>query len=171
MKQTSQIHFILTGGTVDSVCTDRKLKNQDSVLVKYLDHTIKPYFSVTSETPFMKDSREITDADRAVILQLVEKSTADKIIVIHGTYTLVETAEYLLKHFPPACPKRVVVTGAMKPLELPESDAAFNIGWACASIFSCPPGVWVAFNGEVWYPKGLVKNVTEERFELHDKKS
>ncbi len=80
-RSTSRIHFIITGGTIDSVCLDLNLQNQDSVLIKYLNNTIKPYFAFSYEVPFMKDSREITQKDRELLLEKIENSPVDKILL------------------------------------------------------------------------------------------
>ncbi len=79
---------------------------------------------------------------------------------------MVETAQFLLNKLSQNSSKKVILTGSIHPLELPYSDAPFNIGFACNAVMNSSPGVWIAFNGELWHPKGLKKNVTESRFEL-----
>ncbi len=159
------IHFIATGGTIDSVCLDRGLQATESALLQYIRDFIKPYFSLTEECLFMKDSRDITQEDRALILDRICHSVHNHIIVTHGTYTLAESARYLAERLPTPSDKRIILTGSTIPFGLPDSPALFNLGYACHAVQTCPPGVWVVFNGNLWSPKGLHKNLDNQRFE------
>ena len=76
-----------------------------------------------------KDSQEITDADRDVLVEAVRGATETRIVVTHGTDTLAQTARYVAASGA-AHGKAVAFTGAMKPERFKDSDAAFNVGAA-----------------------------------------
>ena len=107
-----------------------------------------------------KDSLELTDADRQAIHDAVAASDADKILVTHGTDTMVDTARVLADI---AC-KTIVLTGAMQPATLRNSDAEFNVGFALAATQTLPPGVYIAMNGEVFDPAETRKDRSAHRF-------
>ena len=95
-----QIHFIITGGTIDSYydgTKDTAVPNQESVIpgfIKNLKLPIEHQFT----TVCMKDSRTITDEDRSAMINVIQESTATKFIITHGTYTMPDTARYLKTH-------------------------------------------------------------------------
>ena len=73
-----------------------------------------------------KDSLEMTDADRARVLQAVKERLNAPIVITHGTDTMVETDFYLKARlgqvrFP------IVLTGAMTPLGFESSDGLQNL--------------------------------------------
>ena len=115
------------------------------------------------ELPFL-DSLEMQDADRERILRAVTQATEPGIIIIHGTDTMRETAE-VLGHV--KLDKTIVLTGAMIPYEIANSDALFNFGYACAAAQLLPAGVYVAMNGRVFswdkVEKNRVAGVFQER--------
>lgn len=106
------------------------------------------------ELPFL-DSLEMKDPDRQRILAAASKSTETSIVVIHGTDTMRETAEVLGNA---KLDKTIVLTGAMIPYEIANSDALFNFGYACAAAQILPAGVYVAMNGRVFGWNKVEKN-------------
>ena len=106
------------------------------------------------ELPFL-DSLEMKDADRQRILVAASKSTETSIVVIHGTDTMRETAEVLGNA---KLGKTIILTGAMIPYEIANSDALFNFGYACAAAQILPTGVYVAMNGRVFGWDKVEKN-------------
>lgn len=112
----------------------------------------------------MKDSRGLTEADRKKILQSVEKSIAQKIVITHGTYTMPDTARYLQANLKRS-DQIIILTGAMIPLiGFSPSDAPFSLGYALASLDSAKPGVYVAMNGHLFDADEVVKNIKEGKF-------
>jgi L-asparaginase len=54
----------------------------------------------------------------------------------------------------------------MIPLGEPNSDAPFNLGFACAAATMYREnGVFIAFNGKIWDPDDVKKNIEDMRFE------
>jgi L-asparaginase len=106
------------------------------------------------ELPFL-DSLDMQDADRQRILSACAKAAEAGIIIIHGTDTMRETAAVLGGA---KLDKAIVLTGAMIPYEIANSDALFNFGFACAAAQLLPPGVYVAMNGQVFGWDNVQKN-------------
>ena len=73
--------------------------------------------------------------------------TEDRIIVTHGTDTMVDTAAVLAATVPG---KTIVLTGAMIPIAFGSSDGLFNLGGALAVVQVLEPGVYVVMNGRVF---------------------
>lgn len=160
-----KVHVITTGGTIDKVYFDAKSEYQigapiiDSVLQRFgkaLEFHIEPLLR--------KDSLELTDNDRDLIRLAAERSDCKRILITHGTDTMVETAKHLasLKH---CC---IVLTGSLQPAAFYETDAVFNIGCAIGAVQSKPPGVYVVMNGRVFDQNKVVKNRELGVFEPRD---
>lgn len=101
---------------------------------------------VTVESPMQLDSLDMTDADRVRVLEACRASPEDSIVVVHGTDTMVETARVLGEAGLTKC---IVLTGAMVPYDLADSDALFNLGFAAGCARTLGHGVWIAMNGLV----------------------
>jgi L-asparaginase len=92
----------------------------------------------------MKDSLLMTRADRRRILEACRRASESRLVVTHGTDTMVETAAVLGRGL---AGKTVVLTGAMRPYRFGSSDGMFNLGSALSFAQVLPPGVYVAMNG------------------------
>ncbi|MEN9314770.1 MAG: hypothetical protein RIS35_1163 [Pseudomonadota bacterium] len=99
---------------------------------------------IAVESVMQIDSLEMTDAHRARVLAACLASPEERIVVVHGTDTMVETARVLGEAALPRC---VVLTGAMIPCDLVDSDALFNLGFAAGCARALGHGVWIAMNG------------------------
>ena len=164
----SDIHFILTGGTIDKIynpITEKPETNHKSVIPAYIENIIKPHKNITFETLCLKDSLEITQADRKKILEAINSTDIKKIIVVHGTSTMEETARYLEQNPPQDIDKAVVLTGAMIPLkEFPRSDGGFNLGFAIGAIEHIENGVHLCMNAQIFEPQNVTKDIETGRF-------
>ena len=166
-----QIHFIITGGTIDSYydgTKDTAVPNKESIIpgfIKNLKLPVEHRFT----TVCMKDSREITNEDRAEMTKVIKESSAEKIIVTHGTYTMSNTARYLKEHLRGGG-QTIILTGAFIPLtDVIRSDAAFNIGFAIAQFQHLTPGIYICINGQVFNADEAEKIITEGRFASRNK--
>ena len=99
---------------------------------------------VAIETVMLLDSLHMSDADRAVIADRCRACDETRIVITHGTDTMVETAAVLALAVPE---KTIVLTGAMVPYAFGSSDGLFNLGSAISFAQVLPVGVWVAMNG------------------------
>ena len=155
------IDIFTTGGTIDKVYFDALSEYQIGATALPDILSENNVFVPHRVTQLMrKDSLELTDADRAAIHDAVAASDADKILVTHGTDTMVETARVLAD----IAGKTIVLTGAMQPATLRNSDAEFNVGFALAATQTLPPGVYIAMNGEVFDPAETQKDRSAHRF-------
>ncbi|MEH6828751.1 asparaginase domain-containing protein [Parasphingorhabdus sp.] len=155
------IDIFTTGGTIDKVYFDALSEYQIGATALPDILSENNVFVAHRVTQLMrKDSLELTDADRAAIHDAVAASDADKILVTHGTDTMVETARVLSD----IAGKTIVITGAMQPATLRNSDAEFNVGFALAATQTLPPGVYIAMNGEVFDPATTQKDRSAHRF-------
>jgi L-asparaginase len=110
----------------------------------------------------MIDSLEMTDDDRELILTHCQKSKSDRIIITHGTDTMVDTAHYLANGL---TNKTIVLTGAMIPIVFGSSDGLFNMGAALAYVQTLEPGVYIAMNGQYFSHDNVRKNREKGLFE------
>jgi L-asparaginase len=118
-------------------------------------------FDYKSESILRKDSLDLTEDDRRMIVENIRSDSSQRILVIHGTDTMVETAKMLV-----GLPEKIIVlTGSMQPARLRESDAVFNIGYAIAAVQLLPSGVYIAMNGRIFDPHKTWKNIEFNRFE------
>ena len=156
------IEIITTGGTIDKVYFDKKSDYQvgapfiGDLLTKMnvnIDYKISPLMRV--------DSLDMDDGDREKILNHILKSNYDKILITHGTDTIVDTAIYLNQ----LNNKTVVLTGSLKPALFIDNDPIFNIGCAFTSVQNLSKGVYIIMNGQVFEPNNCKKNIEKNIFE------
>ncbi|MBX2815240.1 MAG: asparaginase [Saprospiraceae bacterium] len=120
------------------------------------------------KTLMMKDSLELTEEDRQTIAIACQQSVHDRILITHGTDTMVQTAQFLastsgLEH------KVIILMGAMIPYTFgTSSDGFFNLGSGLAFVQTLPPGIYVAMNGRHFRWNNVRKNYNTGFFEaLH----
>jgi len=157
-----RIAIFTTGGTIDKVYFDAKGGYEVGVpMVQQIlaEARVLPDVSVTEL--LRKDSLQMTDADREVIRQALANCGAARIIVTHGTDTMIETA-HVLKTLRD---KTIVLTGALQPARFTDSDAPFNLGMAMAAVQTLPAGVYFVANGTVFPADRVRKNRELNRFE------
>ncbi len=156
------IRILTTGGTFDKVYYDAKSEfHFGDPIVGELLREANVSFDYEVESLMQKDSLDITDDDRQLIRDAVARVSADRILIVHGTDSMVETASRLLD-----LPDRTIVLfGAMQPARMRHSDAMYNLGVACTAVQLLPPGVYIAMNGRVFDPREVRKNRATARFE------
>jgi L-asparaginase len=157
-----KIKILTTGGTIDKIYFDRKSAYEvgdpqaNGVLERanvVLDYEV--------ESILKKDSLDFTDEDRSLIRQKVASTQSERLVITHGTDTMIETAK-VLEGIPG---KTIVLTGSMYPAQFRDSDAVFNIGCAVTGAQILGPGVYIAMNGRIYNPRDVRKNVELNRFE------
>lgn len=107
------------------------------------------------EVLMLKDSLELTDSDRARIVEAAKASPEERIVVTHGTDTMVESARALAAA---NLGRTIVLTGAMIPYVFGSSDGLFNLGSALSFAQVLPAGVYVAMNGHCFPWNDVRKN-------------
>ena len=157
-----QIAIFTTGGTIDKVYFDAKGGYEVGVpMVQRILQDARVLVDVSVTELLRKDSLQMTDADRDTIRQALVDSATTRIIVTHGTDTMIETARVLKA----VRDKTIVLTGALQPARFTDSDAPFNLGMAMAAVQTLPAGVYVVANGTVFPADGVRKNRELNRFE------
>lgn len=151
------IEIIVTGGTFD--------KEYDYVTGElffrktHLEEMLKrgrSTLDVKLNTLMMKDSLDMNAEDRRLIGDACERSETDRILITHGTDTMVETAEALAKR---KLDKRIVITGALIPYAFGNSsDGFFNLGSALGFLQVLSPGVYIVMNGRCFTWDDVKKN-------------
>jgi L-asparaginase len=157
------IRIFVTGGTFDKEYNelDGTLFFKDTHVGELLALG-RCKIPVQVRTLMMIDSLEMTDADRKTILDQCRAAAESKIIITHGTDTMVETAALLGRTI---TDKTIVLTGAMIPIKFGSSDGLFNMGAAIAYVQALPPGVYVVMGGRSFPWNDVRKNRQLGQFE------
>lgn len=159
----TKIQVFLTGGTFDKEYNELngELFFKDTHLPEMLELG-RNRVNVDMHTLMMIDSLQMTDADRTVIAKNTAESDYSKIIITHGTDTMVETAQFLSKRIKN---KTIILVGAMIPYKFGSSDGLFNLGAALAFAQTLPAGIYIAMNGRYFTHDNCRKNKTLGEFE------
>lgn len=157
-----QFKVFTTGGSIDKIYSTRESNFVvDEPQMSAIFQQANVDFDYEIEELFRKDSLELSDSDRRLIVQKVRTAQEKYILITHGTDTMITTALGLL-----GIPDKVIVlTGAMQPAAFKYSDAAFNIGGAVVALQILPEGVYLVINGKVFDPRHARKNLELDRFE------
>jgi L-asparaginase len=153
------IRIFVTGGTFDKEYNELtgSLEFKDTHLPEML-RLGRCRIDVSVRTLMMIDSLDMTDADRAIIVEQCRQASEPRIVVTHGTDTIVETAAALAAALPAGGGKTVVLTGAMVPYAFGSSDGLFNLGSALSFAQMLPAGVYLAMNGRCFEWNRVKKN-------------
>jgi L-asparaginase len=155
--------LITTGGTIDKVY--RPLAGSLALGESQVPEKLKLLGApqVWEHLELMSvDSLEMTEAQRNEIAEVCRSSKHDRILITHGTDTLVETGKVIEKVLLEGT--RVVMTGAMVPLSVKGSDGEFHLGAALAHLQEDGDGVFVSFHGELFPSNACRKNRELGRF-------
>ena len=157
------IRIFVTGGTFDKAYNELtgELYFKDSHLPEMLKLG-RANLELNIRTLMMVDSLQMTEDDRQIILQNCRSAPEDRIVITHGTDTIVETAARLAQGI---SDKTIVLTGAMIPYKFGSSDGLFNLGSALAFAQTLPRGVYVAMNGRYFPWDRVSKNRKTGMFE------
>jgi L-asparaginase len=158
------IQIFVTGGTFDKEYNyiTGELYFKDTHLKEMLvrgrctiDYDVK--------TLMMIDSLKMSDADRQIIAHNCQSCESDKILITHGTDTMVKTASVLAAA---KIKKTIIITGAMVPYAFgTSSDGFFNLGSALAFAQALKHGVYIVMNGRYFDWDSVKKNTQTGNFE------
>src|SRR3954468_11477919 len=117
------IRIFVTGGTFDKNYNELtgSLVFKDTHLPEML-RLGRSRVEVSVRTLMMIDSLDMTTADRTLIVDECRRTTEMRILITHGTDTMVDTASALGEALPSSAGKTVVLTGAMVPYAFGSSD-------------------------------------------------
>lgn len=160
------IHLVTTGGTIEKIYSEQtgQVENLVAKIDRYLQQLRLPDARV-EVTPLMnKDSLEMTEEDRELVLATVRAKIRDApVVVTHGTDTMVETGRFLkrrlgeLRH-------PVILTGAMTPLGFERSDGLQNLTESLFAARVLDPGMWIVMHGQVFDVDRARKDRVAARF-------
>jgi L-asparaginase len=155
------IVVITTGGTIDKAYFDALSTYQiGEPMVRRLLEVANVVYPHRIIELLRKDSLELTDEDREHLRQTVAGLEASRVVITHGTDTMVESATTLAA----LVGKTIVLTGALSPARFSESDATFNLGMAFAAAQILPAGVYIAMSGQIFSGTQVRKDRAQARF-------
>jgi len=161
-----ELRIITTGGTFDKQydAISGELTFRESQLPRILGQS-RCTLTVHLEGPLAVDSLYMTEEQRVEVAQTCQHSAEDKIIIVHGTDTMCNTAKVIAQTLGEENTKTVVLTGAMIPYSLEGSDAVFNLGCAISAVQLLPPGVYLTMSGRIFSWDNCRKNKEKGIFE------
>jgi L-asparaginase len=150
------IRIIITGGTFDKHYDEIRgnLGFKDTHLPEILKF-VRCAVPIECELNQLIDSLDMLTANRLQVLESCTRAPEERIVITHGTDTMVETAAVLGSA---GLSKTIVLTGAMVPYIFNNSDAVFNLGCAVIAVQILPRGVYLAMNGRVFSWDKVRKN-------------
>ncbi|MBC8238694.1 MAG: asparaginase [Helicobacteraceae bacterium] len=111
-----------------------------------------------------KDSLDMDINDRKILASIIMESSDDSFLIIHGTDTMSETAEFLSTIFED---RKIVITGAMRPFEIDKVEASVNLGYSIGFLKAQEKnGVYICMNGYIEPWDKIKKNTLKGQFEL-----
>lgn len=159
------VHFVITGGTIDSVydgSKDTVVPSKESILPEVMS-LVKTSMPFEFTEVCMKDSRELNGSDREEIYETCKQSEYSRIVITHGTYTMGDTARFLMGK-PGLEQKTIIVTGSLLPIKgFSPSDGTFNLGYAIAQTEYLKHGVYQALHAQVYAADVNIASMSKER--------
>jgi len=158
---------ISTGGTVEKTYDEFEgvLHNEISVLDIMLASLLLEGVEIVRVPLMNKDSLSMQESDHVLIADTAGNmaSAYDGVVVTHGSDKLELTGECMVQRLgTPRVP--IVLTGAMKPYVMRNSDALQNLTEALLAVQVMPRGVYVAMHNQVLEFPGVVKDRKRLRF-------
>ena len=163
MKGEKTIRILIAGGTID-----KEYDPLTGELIFAKSHLSNILNQVRCKARFileevmLKDSLQMRSEDREEILKKCVDCIENRIIVTHGTDTMVETGRVLGTNVKS---KTIVLVGAMIPYTFGASDALFNLGCAFAAVQALRQGVYITMNGKIFRWDNVIKNKESGEFE------
>jgi L-asparaginase len=157
-----RIRIFITGGTFDKSYDE--IAGRLAFKATHLPEMLRLgrcHVEAEVATLMLIDSLEMTDRDRALIVESCASCAEDRIVITHGTDTMANTARALGAA---GLAKTIVLMGAMIPYEFGSSDGLFNLGAALAFAQALNPGVFVAMNGRLFDWDNVMKDRSTGRF-------
>jgi len=163
MINRDPLAILVTGGTIDKVHDTLS----ESLILDGTTHIPDILGQGRARVSRIKtlmtiDSLDMDATDRAKILHAVQTSPENRLVITHGTGTMEQTAMILEGH---VGKKTVVLTGAMRPWSLGQSDGNFNLGGAIIAARLLPAGVYGVMNGKIFKANALRKDIQNGRFD------
>lgn len=163
-----EINLVFTGGTIEKIYDEvhGKIGNIESEIDKVLPKLRLPYVKIHTHRVMNIDSLYMTDAHRELISKKIEELLKEKlpIVITHGTDTMVKTGLYLKKHLKNITVP-IILTGAMLPLVIENSDGYQNLIESIFATQCLEPGIYIVFHNEIFDIDNVRKNREKKTFE------
>lgn len=162
----TNIALLICGGTLDKDYAP--LSGELAFSQTHLPEILKQansLLAIRQQVVMLKDSLQMDSNDRDLLHQACLNSTEQKIVITHGTDTMTLSAQRLLQDISQLANKTIVFTGAMRPFQLGQSDASFNLGCALMAAQTAPAGIWITMHGQLFNADSVHKNRTLGQFE------
>ena len=156
MSKDKYIKIFATGGTFDKEYNEinGELFFKKTHLSELLELG-RSQLDVQIETLMMVDSLDMTIESKKLVAQKCKEEKTNRIIITHGTDTMVDTAKLLAKSIKN---KTIILTGAMIPIKFGSSDGLFNLGSALSFIQVIDLGIYITMNGRYFKWDNVRKN-------------
>ncbi len=166
-----RIALISTGGTIEKTYCELHgvLDNQESVLDVILAGLRLQSVDLVRVPLLNKDSLHMTPRDHDLIANtaLSMAEAHDGVVIVHGTDRLQVSGDRLFELQPePPCP--IVLTGAMRPYMLRNTDALQNLTEALLAVHILSPGVYCVMHNQALRFPGVVKDKERGTFVKQD---
>lgn len=154
----SKITVINTGGTFNKrynpISGELEVPKDSLALDEIISYCYNIDFDVLNI--ISKDSLEMSDVDRELIVRTIKNCKNQNIIIVHGTDTMDLTAKYLDEKIKD---KTIILTGAMFPISINKIEATLNFSQAIGFLNSnVKNGIYISMHGSVKNYKNLIKN-------------
>ena len=161
------IQILITGGTFDKsynhISGDLFF---DKTHIPEMLKRSKCRLNIEVKTLMMIDSLEMTEKDIEKIIEECRKTSSSRIVITHGTDTMVNTAKKIAEKIKN---KTIILTGAMIPYAFgSSSDGFFNLGSALSFAQILQNGVYIAINGQYFDYDKVMKNNAKGYFEKYN---
>lgn len=161
MTERKRIALISTGGTIEKTYDELAgvMQNRASVLDVVLATLQLDGVEIVRLPLMNKDSLEMTPQDHTLIARTAGAmaETHDGVVIVHGTDRLAQTGERI-HELVADLRVPVVLTGAMRPYVMRNTDASQNLTEALLAVQILPQGVYVAMHNKVLRFPGVVKD-------------
>jgi L-asparaginase len=161
MNERKRIALISTGGTIEKTYDELAgvMQNRASVLDVVLATLQLDGVEIVRLPLLNKDSLEMTPQDHTLIARTAGAmaETHDGVVIVHGTDRLAQTGERIYE-LVADLRVPVVLTGAMRPYVMRNTDASQNLTEALLAVQIVPAGVYVAMHNKVLRFPGVVKD-------------
>ena len=160
---SDKISILITGGTFDKEYDEiNGILSFKKTQIHEMLHQSRAKIEFKIKTLMLIDSLEMSDEQRKEIVNNCAEDENNKIIITHGTDTIAETGQAIMKENLNKC---IILTGAMIPIKFGSSDGLFNLGCAVGLVQSLKNGVYVAMNGNYFPANKVRKNIQSGLFE------
>ena len=154
----SKITVINTGGTFNKrynpLSGELEVPKDSLALDEIISYCYNIDFDVLNI--ISKDSLEMNDDDRELIVKTIKNCKNENIIIVHGTDTIDLTASFIDENIKD---KTIVLTGAMLPISINKIEATLNFASAIGFLNSnIKNGIYISMHGSVKNYKKLIKN-------------